>query len=128
MPPHLHPRSRLTTSLFATTLAVSFLVVGMPHLLPCPAPRSDYADASRLEYRQREKEGSWPDDVDNQVEGHRQQCVSEAQVLRSKPHECPVPKPRGLIGEALGFKKGDTRKKATRPRLETIIADRRDKR
>ncbi|KAI1367144.1 hypothetical protein F5Y08DRAFT_91061 [Xylaria arbuscula] len=46
MPPHLHPRSRMTSSLFATTVAASFLVVGLPHLLPCPAPRVAYADAA----------------------------------------------------------------------------------
>ena len=45
MPPHLHPRSRMTSSLFATTVVASFLVVGLPHILPCPAPRVAYADA-----------------------------------------------------------------------------------
>ncbi|KXJ95365.1 hypothetical protein Micbo1qcDRAFT_157265 [Microdochium bolleyi] len=45
MPPHLHPRSRMTSSLFATTVAVSFFVVALPHILPCPAPRVTYADA-----------------------------------------------------------------------------------
>lgn len=44
MPPNLHPRSRLTSSLFATTLLASFLVVGIPHLIPCPTPRVAYAD------------------------------------------------------------------------------------
>ncbi|KAH7035593.1 uncharacterized protein B0I36DRAFT_360934 [Microdochium trichocladiopsis] len=44
-PPHLHPRSRMTSSLFATTVAVSFFVVALPHILPCPAPRVTYADA-----------------------------------------------------------------------------------
>ncbi|MCJ1314237.1 hypothetical protein MMC25_007917 [Agyrium rufum] len=44
MPSPLHPRSRQTSSLFATTLLVSFLVVTMPHLLPCPAPRVEFAD------------------------------------------------------------------------------------
>jgi len=46
MPPHLHPRSRMTSSLFATTVAVSFAVVALPHILPCPAPRVTYADSS----------------------------------------------------------------------------------
>ncbi|KAH9909102.1 hypothetical protein F4778DRAFT_213073 [Xylariomycetidae sp. FL2044] len=45
MPPHLHPRSRTTSTLFATTVAASFLVVGLPHILPCPAPRVRYADS-----------------------------------------------------------------------------------
>lgn len=44
MPPALHPRSRQTFSLFTTTLAVSFLVVGLPHILPCPVPHTAFAD------------------------------------------------------------------------------------
>lgn len=47
MPPHLHPRSRMTSSLFATTVAVSFFVVALPHILPCPAPRVTYADSAQ---------------------------------------------------------------------------------
>ena len=39
MPPHLHPRSRTTSSLFATTVLASFVVVALPHLLPCPAQK-----------------------------------------------------------------------------------------
>lgn len=42
--PHLHPRSRMTSSLFATTLLASFFVVALPHILPCPAPRRALAD------------------------------------------------------------------------------------
>lgn len=45
MPPHLHPRSRSTLSLFTATLGVSFVVVGLPHLFPCPAPRRTFADS-----------------------------------------------------------------------------------
>ncbi|KAI0482469.1 hypothetical protein GGR56DRAFT_188773 [Xylariaceae sp. FL0804] len=45
MPPHLHPRSRMTSSLFATTVAVSFFAVALPHVLPCPAPRVAFADS-----------------------------------------------------------------------------------
>jgi cytochrome c oxidase assembly factor 2 len=44
MPPLLHPRSRFTSSLFATTVFASFFVVALPHILPCPAPRLAYAD------------------------------------------------------------------------------------
>ncbi|RCI09813.1 hypothetical protein L249_4178 [Ophiocordyceps polyrhachis-furcata BCC 54312] len=44
MPPHLHPRSRMTSSLFASTLVASFFVVALPHVLPCPVPRTKYAD------------------------------------------------------------------------------------
>ena len=114
-------------SLFATTLAVSFLVVGMPHLLPCPAPRSNYADAPGTEDGQGRKQRTKPDNTNGQAEsGQHLGHVDEALLLRKKAHECPVPKPGGLIGEVLGFKKQDTRIKPAKPRMETIIVDRRD--
>lgn len=34
----------MTSSIFATTLIASFFVVALPHLLPCPVPRTKYAD------------------------------------------------------------------------------------
>ena len=40
-------------------------------------------------------------------------------VMRKKVHECPVPKPRGIIGEVLGFKKDEPNEKLPRPRIET---------
>ncbi|OAP62908.1 hypothetical protein AYL99_02135 [Fonsecaea erecta] len=50
MPPHLHPRSTATSTLFAGTLLASFIVVGIPHVFPCPRPRTGYAaDAGRIE-------------------------------------------------------------------------------
>ena len=59
MPPALHPRSRQTFSLFTTTLAVSFLVVGLPHILPCPVPHTAFADGDNpseaQNFRQRRK-------------------------------------------------------------------------
>lgn len=48
-PPHLHPRSRMTSSLFATTVFASFFVVVLPHVLPCPAPRVALADGQMVE-------------------------------------------------------------------------------
>ncbi|ERS95946.1 hypothetical protein HMPREF1624_07481 [Sporothrix schenckii ATCC 58251] len=48
-PPHLHPRSRMTSSLFATTVFASFFVVVLPHVLPCPAPRVALADGQMAE-------------------------------------------------------------------------------
>ncbi|ETI21423.1 hypothetical protein G647_07770 [Cladophialophora carrionii CBS 160.54] len=51
MPPHLHPRSTATSTLFAGTLLASFIVVGIPHVFPCPRPRTGYAaDAGRIEF------------------------------------------------------------------------------
>ncbi|KAH0848475.1 hypothetical protein AYO21_00744 [Fonsecaea monophora] len=50
MPPHLHPRSTATSTLFAGTLLASFIVVGIPHVFPCPRPRTGYAtDSARIE-------------------------------------------------------------------------------
>lgn len=51
MPPHLHPRSTATSTLFAGTLLASFIVVGIPHVFPCPRPRTGYAqDAGQIHY------------------------------------------------------------------------------
>ncbi|KAI5805194.1 hypothetical protein EDC01DRAFT_758020 [Geopyxis carbonaria] len=49
MPPRLHPKSLSTASLFTSTALLAFLVVGAPHLLPCPAPRRAFADAGERE-------------------------------------------------------------------------------
>ncbi|PFH55992.1 hypothetical protein XA68_17232 [Ophiocordyceps unilateralis] len=108
MPPHLHPRSRMTSSLFATTLVASFFVVALPHAFPCPVPRTKYADGDvmiddegrRKRWRTREatrtKEGIVQFD----------QPAGEAGASRSK-RECPVPKPGGALGQWLGFSKKD---------------------
>lgn len=131
MTPHLHPRSHLTTSLFGTTLLVSFLVVGMPHIVPCPAPRVKFADSDfeitedgkrrrrRPAGGSKENHGGAKGDLVSPV-------ISEEEKLamRRKSHECPVPKPKGIIGQVLGFKKEETAKKAPKPRIETINVSR----
>ncbi|OJD19116.1 hypothetical protein AJ78_00902 [Emergomyces pasteurianus Ep9510] len=48
MPPHLHPRSRSTVSLFTLTLMSSLVIVGIPHLFPCPVPRHAFADSEMI--------------------------------------------------------------------------------
>lgn len=111
MPPHLHPRSRLTTSLFGTTLLVSFLVVGLPHILPCPAPRVEFADVevgedgTRRRRRKRKTDGDGEADATGQKD-ERVEVLSERDILVRKAHECPVPKPGGRIGRVLGFGDG----------------------
>jgi cytochrome c oxidase assembly factor 2 len=51
MPPHLHPRSTATSTLFAGTLLAAFVVVGIPHVFPCPRPRTGYAaDSGQLKF------------------------------------------------------------------------------
>ncbi|KAL7814168.1 hypothetical protein V8C44DRAFT_357037 [Trichoderma aethiopicum] len=102
MPPHLHPRSRMTSSLFATTLVASFLVVALPHLLPCPVPRTKYADGDiiidengrRKRWRRRDAEPK-----DGLVQFGQPADDEVERVTR----ECPVPKPGGMLGEWLGF-------------------------
>ncbi|MCJ1283321.1 hypothetical protein MMC26_002649 [Xylographa opegraphella] len=115
MPPHLHPRSRLTTSLFGATLLVSFLVVGMPHILPCPAPRTEFADVEVGEdRRRRRRRRTLPPDRDGAAAGtpvEKEDSVafmSEKEIMARRAHQCPVPKPGGRIGQVLGF--GDGKK------------------
>ena len=125
MPPHLHPRSRSTTGLFAGTLLASLLVVGIPHVFPCPAPRRTFADSEmtitadgqqvpRIRRRRRkdselDSEMSRPgqstpsDAVDEEVSTFFQ-MEEEAEKLAHVGHECPVPKPKGVLGELLGFR------------------------
>ncbi|KAH8124029.1 hypothetical protein FP744_10004766 [Trichoderma asperellum] len=118
MTPHLHPRSRMTSSLFATTLIASFFVVALPHVLPCPVPRTKYADGEiivdengrRKRWRSRDaivaKDGlvqfnqTTDDDFDHAEE-------------RAK-RECPVPKPGGMLGEWLGFHASNDKTRASR--------------
>ncbi|KAF2845469.1 hypothetical protein T440DRAFT_434584 [Plenodomus tracheiphilus IPT5] len=109
MPPHLHPRSRMTTSLFTTTLMVSFLVVAAPHLIPCPVdPRTlaDSADPTGENRRRRRRRVAESDQGEtcNDVlsEERRRRAVLEEKL--SSRRECPVPKPGGLIGTVLGVK------------------------
>ncbi|KAI0396269.1 hypothetical protein F5Y17DRAFT_128633 [Xylariaceae sp. FL0594] len=162
MPPHLHPRSRMTSSLFASTVVASFLVVGLPHILPCPAPRVAYADASNAPddkntngNRRRVRRRSPEQDTANVKDGIARFEVEEGDAVAAERNgslrkisiprtptttssstaisagaeiergttqpealatnsstaprgkrECPVPKPGGVIGELMGFRKG----------------------
>ncbi|QDS73161.1 hypothetical protein FKW77_002100 [Venturia effusa] len=116
MPPHLHPRSFLTTSLFGATLAVSFTVVGLPHLLPCPVPRS-YADSQdpNAPNQRRKKRRKQQADGDGEAEGRISRDVEGNNGFEiAKARECPVPKPGGLIGTVLGFQKEKTERPVIR--------------
>ncbi|TVY40467.1 hypothetical protein LSUB1_G003293 [Lachnellula subtilissima] len=124
MPPRLHPRSFLTSSLFATTLFASFFVVALPHILPCPAPRVAYADGEMQggadgqprKRRRRRKcvgEGEAGEGGKNKgVVEERERAEEEDGGLREgnsnsmSKRECPVPKPGGVVGTLLGFRKG----------------------
>ncbi|KAK7927007.1 hypothetical protein PG985_004005 [Apiospora marii] len=111
MPPHLHPRSRMTSSLFATAVAASFFVVALPHMLPCPAPRVKYADCEVSPDGTRRRRRRKPEPVEVKDEMAQFQSSNEdfdrLSSAQSK-RECPVPKPGGVIGGLMGFKaKGD---------------------
>ncbi|KAI0843188.1 hypothetical protein F5Y06DRAFT_257128 [Hypoxylon sp. FL0890] len=119
MPPHLHPRSRMTSSLFATTVAASFFVVALPHILPCPAPRVAYADSEKAadgtrRRRRRKPEPAVVKDGIAQFESpsedfERIPAETHGTATRARrERECPVPKPRGVIGELMGFNKPKT--------------------
>ncbi len=106
-PPHLHPRSRMTSSLFATTVILSFLVVVLPHVLPCPAPRVVYADGEMVDSNGRRRRRRKPQEAEAkegivQFENMGGNENSPGRIRR----ECPVPKPGGVVGELLGFTRG----------------------
>ncbi|RKF56923.1 Hypothetical protein GcM3_191024 [Golovinomyces cichoracearum] len=117
MSSHLHPRSRLTSSLFATTLFASIFVVVLPHILPCPAPRrvafsDDGGSGSRIQVP-----STNPMRQNNPVNSERQGSPTDimkdgTQNLYTKQNpshrECPIPKPRGFFGDLLGFKSSVT--------------------
>lgn len=113
-PPHLHPRSRMTSSLFATTMFASFFVVALPHVLPCPAPRVAYADGEIIEdqngrrRRRRQRiQAQEPTIKDGIVDFNNiaaADVVEQEEGRRRSRRECPVPKPGGKVGEFLGFK------------------------
>ena len=123
MTPHLHPRSRMTSSLFGTTLLVSFLVVSMPHIIPCPAPRGMLADSEgRKRAGTRQRKGCNADAEGDQCAGESTSkssgsCPAQVPAPRTG-HECPVPKPTGAIGRFLGFEETSSRPKQVRPSIE----------
>ncbi|CAI6342130.1 unnamed protein product [Periconia digitata] len=128
MPPHLHPRSRMTMSLFTSTLMVSFLVVATPHFLPCPVdPRtltdSASPDALSGEPRKRRRRRVPREETCNDVmsEERRKMQEAEEEWTMSKKRECPVPKPGGLIGQVLGLKSHQQDGEDERPSVTTQV-------
>ncbi|OCL14908.1 hypothetical protein AOQ84DRAFT_280055 [Glonium stellatum] len=109
MPPALHPRSRLTTSLFTTTLFISFLVVGTPHVLPCPADTrslADSADPDALSTRpKRRRRKCQVDENGNPIISRQTTTIGSSGSHGARRRECPVPKPGGLVGQILGLRK-----------------------
>lgn len=101
---HLHPRSRTTSTLFTTTLAISFLVVGLPHILPCPVDRRQFADSSEHPGQQRRRRKRKDENAieAGSVGEAGSSSVGECGIARPA-RECPVPKPGGLMGQMMGF-------------------------
>ncbi|KAK2624506.1 hypothetical protein QTJ16_006456 [Diplocarpon rosae] len=124
MPPPMHPRSRLTSSLFATTLFASFFVVVLPHALPCPAPRVAYADDGTPQSGKRRRRRKCADD---EAEGSSTSVVKDGSTMGESIYyaedraetrgkrECPVPKPGGVVGEILGFGGSSSDEKRSKP-------------
>lgn len=104
-------------SLFTTTLAVSFLVVATPHLLPCPVdPRAlaDSPDPDALSGQpKRRRRRILKDETCNDIMSEERRKMKEAEEWATPKRECPVPKPGGLIGQVLGLKKAEEEEEQT---------------
>jgi cytochrome c oxidase assembly factor 2 len=127
----MHPRSRMTASLFTTTLMVSFLVVAAPHLIPCPVdPRTlaDSADPTRRRRRRRVPDAD--DDTCSDAQPDERMTRKMIEDKFNPKRECPIPKPGGLVGQVLGMtRKADEEeqtsitKQVARSRLNTQTKD-----
>lgn len=112
MPPALHPRSRQTGALFTGTLAVCFLVVGAPHILPCPVNPKQFADTIEgpdgqpIRRRRRRKQATEEGGSDADAAESYDALMAETK----KKRECPVPKPGGLVGQVMGFKETESQR------------------
>ena len=131
-PSPLHPRSTAPSTLFASTLAASFIIVAIPHLFPCPVRpvRDTYdSDGRPLPQQQRRtRQTQISIDPMNPSRAHTtagyaqvdtvkektlqdeallfRQMQDEASRLDVKGGECPIPKPTGFLGQMLGFEDG----------------------
>lgn len=109
----------MTLTLFTSTLAISFLVVGLPHLIPCPVPTRTYADGADPRKRRRRK-------AEAEGEGGLgDQAGGDNAKERGRVRECPVPKPGGLVGQILGVKGGEGREEMKVVRVERFEGGRR---
>lgn len=58
-------------------------------------------------------------DDEDDAEGASISLAEESERIKKQGHECPMPKPGGIVGEILGFGKRDDRVK--RPRPEVVV-------
>lgn len=103
----------------------------MPHIVPCPAPRVKYADSDievMEDGRRRRRRRTTDAPIDESFGAERAAQTSlyisekEKDRMRKKAHECPVPKPPGVIGRILGFNVEDREEERPRPRVVTQTA------
>jgi cytochrome c oxidase assembly factor 2 len=99
----------MTSSLFASTVVACFFVA-LPHMLPCPVPRTQFADGEIVVdengRRRRFKRREGPEE--EAEHGGRVVQFNEVDgAQRTTRRECPVPKPGGILGEWLGLHKDD---------------------
>ena len=75
----------------------------------------------RRRRRRRTSEGAIEEDSTAESSNQIPLQISEEEkdFMRKKAHECPVPKPPGIIGRLLGFKGEDSREEKPRPRVVT---------
>lgn len=119
-------------------MLASLLVVGIPHIFPCPAPRRTLAGSEmmvtaegqqvpRIRRRRRKDIESDPNApqpehptpsgaVDEEVSTFFE-MEEEAQKVVHVRRECPVPKPKGFLGELLGLRnaRGSEPQSSTHP-------------
>jgi cytochrome c oxidase assembly factor 2 len=116
----------MTTSLFTTTLMVSFLVVAAPHVLPCPVDPRTLADSpDPTGNRRRRRRKSTEEETCNDVMSEERLRRKQLEDKLAPKRECPVPKPGGLIGQVLGWKgeKGDADPATITSRVERARRD-----
>jgi cytochrome c oxidase assembly factor 2 len=113
----------MTTSLFTTTLMVSFLVVAAPHIIPCPVDPRTLADSPDLtgQNRRRRRRRTPEEETCNEIMSEERMRKIQLEEKLNPKRECPVPKPGGLIGQVLGLKEagGDVERISIRSRIES---------
>lgn len=103
-------------SLFTGCLAVSFLVVGMPHLLPCPVDRRQYSEGGPR--RAKRKIDHDPLNPSDDTMAYLRQQDFSASSRRDR--ECPVPKPIELVKRSLGIAAGTADQTPTQQRVVVV--------
>lgn len=108
----------MTSSLFGITVVASFFVVALPHLLPCPAPRAKLADSEITAdgTRRRRRRKSEAAEVKDGIAQFQSSSEDFERLANNDPakRECPVPKPRGVLGELMGFNQSKKDNEQTR--------------